>query len=134
MPTVSVLFRVSANPDEIAGYKFPANTQFMINIPAIQMHPSHWQQPERFDPDRFMDNKPITKNSLLYFGGGARICLGKQLAILQLKALMVLLYRKYDVELVDMIGDIKYLSTVVNHCEELMVKIKLKNSNKNQNL
>ncbi|CAI2166116.1 17733_t:CDS:2 [Funneliformis geosporum] len=129
MPTVSVLFRVSANPDEIAGYKFSANTQFMINVPAVQMHPSHWQQPEIFDPDRFMGKEQsVTKNALLYFGGGARICLGKQLAILQLKALMVLLYRKYDVELVDMVGDIKYSSTTVNHCEELMVKVKLNNS------
>ncbi|PKK69948.1 cytochrome P450 [Rhizophagus irregularis] len=129
MPTVSVLFRVSAKPDEIAGYKFLANTQFFINVPAIQMHPSHWNQPEKFDPDRFMDSEQqIPKNALLHFGGGARVCMGKQLAILQLKALMVLLYRKYDVELMDMSGGIKYSSTVVNHCEELPVKIKVKHS------
>jgi cytochrome P450 len=127
MPTVSVLFRVSAKPDEIAGYKFPANTQFMINVPVIQTHPSHWKQPEKFDPDRFMDNEQIPMNALLHFGGGARICMGRQLAILQLKAFMVLLYRKYDVELVDKSGNIKYISTVVNHCEELPVKIKVKN-------
>jgi len=90
------------------------------------MNPLHWQDPEVFNPDRFIENQqssPIHKNSLLYFGGGCKICPGERVATLQLKCLLVLFYRKYDIKLKDPNQPIKYFSTVVNHCLELPIKV-----------
>ncbi|CAG8451359.1 10285_t:CDS:10 [Dentiscutata heterogama] len=101
MPTVPVLLRVNSKPDEIDGHHFESSTMFMINVPGVHMHSAHWDNPQKFDPQRFMD-KNIEGNIFIPFGGGAKICPGKQLSMLQMKALIVLLYRKYDVELVDM--------------------------------
>ncbi|CAG8531527.1 13922_t:CDS:2 [Gigaspora rosea] len=125
MPTVSVVFRVNSKPDEIDGHHFESSTIFMISLPGIHMHNAHWDNPQKFDPQRFMD-KNIEGNILIPFGGGTRICPGKQLSMLQIKALLALLYSKYEVELVDMNAPIKYCSTTVNHCTELMIKIRLR--------
>ncbi|CAG8546325.1 15483_t:CDS:2 [Acaulospora morrowiae] len=130
MPTVSVLFRVNDKADDIEGHHFDPSTLFKIYVQGIHLHEAraHWKNPKEFDPDRFFGSnaKSVQRNSLLPFGGGSRICPGKQLSMLQMKQLMVLLYRKYDVELVDMDAPIKFVSSVVNHCEELPVRIRLK--------
>ncbi|POG70211.1 hypothetical protein GLOIN_2v1619032, partial [Rhizophagus irregularis DAOM 181602=DAOM 197198] len=58
------------------------------------------------------------------FGGGIRICPGRKLAIIEIKCLLILIYRKYDIELVDMNSPLKYSSDFINACTELMVRIK----------
>ncbi|CAJ0632042.1 4273_t:CDS:10 [Entrophospora sp. SA101] len=128
MPTVSVLFRYSSKPEQIANYQFPKSTQFLINVQGVHMNPLHWKDPKVFNPDRFLENQQssIHNNSLLYFGGGSKICPGRQIAMLQLKCLMVLFYRKYDIKLKDPNHPIKYFSTVVNHCLELPIKLQIK--------
>ncbi|RIA89843.1 cytochrome P450 [Glomus cerebriforme] len=129
MSIVPVIFRMSMKADEIVRHNFPAGTQINVNTQAIHMHPSHWKDPEKFDPSRFLNQgvpsgNRITKNSLLIFGGGLRMCPGKNLAMTELKTLMVLLYRKYDVELVNMNEPIKYHYSIVKHCDDLMIRIK----------
>jgi hypothetical protein len=44
--------------------------------------------------------------------------------MIELKLLTALIYRKYDVELVDMNAPLKTESTAITTCRELMVKIK----------
>ncbi|XP_078697832.1 cytochrome P450 2D9-like [Branchiostoma floridae x Branchiostoma belcheri] len=51
------------------------------------MDPAYWPDPDRFDPGRFLDaegnviNKP---ESFMPFLGGRRVCLGEQLARMEL--------------------------------------------------
>ncbi|CAI2166114.1 17732_t:CDS:2 [Funneliformis geosporum] len=131
MSIVPVIFRMSIKDDMIQRHCFPAETQINVNVPAIHMNPAHWKNPEKFDPSRFLNQgvsggNRIAKNSLLIFGGGPRMCPGKNLAMTELKTLMVLLYRKYDVELVDMDEPVKYHYSVIKHCDNLMIRIKEK--------
>ncbi|CAG8555602.1 467_t:CDS:2 [Acaulospora colombiana] len=115
-----ILFKNNANPDEIGGLTFPANTQFYINFQGIHKHKSLWENPEEFNPERFMDKtNPESKNPLYTFGGP-----GRNLGMMELKVTLALLYRKYDVELADMKAPIKFHTTVVRTCDELKVRIK----------
>src|SRR6266496_6842969 len=47
-PVASMLARYATEPDEIAGYKWPAGTMFHVNAVSIHKHQSHWEEPERF--------------------------------------------------------------------------------------
>jgi hypothetical protein len=47
--------------------------------------------------------------------------------MIELKLLTALIYRKYDVELVDMNAPLKTKSFALTSCQELMVKIKHRN-------
>ncbi|CAB5203667.1 unnamed protein product [Rhizophagus irregularis] len=115
-------------PDEIAGYKWPAGTMFRINADAIHYNRDYWEDPDKFNPDRWMaEGFESNKHSLLMFGGGLRICPGRKLAMIELVCLIALLYRKYEIDLVDMNAPLKVISGGVTACTELLVEIKPRN-------
>ncbi|XP_019630647.1 PREDICTED: cytochrome P450 2U1-like [Branchiostoma belcheri] len=72
---------------KMQGYDIPKGTQVLLNLYSLHMDPAYWPDPDRFDPGRFLDaegnviNKP---ESSMPFGGGRRVCLGEQLARMEL--------------------------------------------------
>ncbi|XP_066282971.1 cytochrome P450 2U1-like [Branchiostoma lanceolatum] len=72
---------------KVQGYDIPKGTQVLPNLYSLHMDPAYWPDPDRFDPERFLDaegnviNKP---DSYLPFGGGRRGCLGEKLARMEL--------------------------------------------------
>ncbi|RGB31565.1 hypothetical protein C1646_791814, partial [Rhizophagus diaphanus] len=70
--------------------------------------------PDKFNPDRWMvEVFEPKKNSLIISGGGLRICLGRKLAMVELVSLMALLFRKYEIDLVDKETPLKTISTIL---------------------
>jgi len=130
-PVANMMMRYSSGPGEIAGYNWPTGTIFHMNFAAINKHKDHWDDPEKFDPERFMKkDENRHKYAFNMWGGGIRICPGRKLAMIELKLLTTLVYRKYDVELIDMNAPLKVKSMMLTVCQELMVKIKPRNLNK----
>ncbi|RHZ86163.1 hypothetical protein Glove_54g17 [Diversispora epigaea] len=111
---VPTIFKINSVPEVIGGYKWSKGTCFMMSIDKIQNHKSYWKDPEIFNPDRFMDD-PESKNKVYMFGGSLRKCPGRNLAMMELKATLAMLYRKYDIELVGPLKDIlEYLGNAMN--------------------
>ncbi|RGB33669.1 cytochrome P450 [Rhizophagus diaphanus] len=127
-PIMHMNIRHINKPSKIAGYQWPAGTSFLVDIKAIHNNNNYWKEPNKFNPDRWMDeNFEPKKNSFIMFGGGLRLCPGRKLAILQLVCLIALLFRKYEIDLVDMNSPIKTTCDgILISCVELLVKIKLK--------
>ncbi|CAB4403726.1 unnamed protein product [Rhizophagus irregularis] len=132
-PIAFFVGRLNAQKDKVGGYEWPEGTSFQMLISALIKHKDYWTEPEKFDPDRFyrieesdkyLLEKKKMKNTFPIFGGGIRICPGRKLAIIELKCLLILIYRKYDIELVDMNAPLKYNSDFINVCTELKVRIK----------
>ncbi|CAI2170947.1 5632_t:CDS:1 [Funneliformis geosporum] len=120
------VFRMAENSDEIIDHiKLEGSTQIFINAQEIHKSKLYWENPEKFDPERFMPStsNEIKKNSFLAFGGGMRLCPGRNLAMAELKTLLVLLFSRYNVELADYSAPLKTQCTIANHCEELKVKL-----------
>ncbi|CAG8806182.1 18176_t:CDS:1, partial [Dentiscutata erythropus] len=105
-PAVPLVSRYTNHADEIAGYSWPSttNTLFIMYVRGINNNPWYWKDPEKFIPERFYESQEIKnhKFSFSMFGGGLRLCVGQNIAMLQMKLLLALLYRKVDIELVDM--------------------------------
>ncbi|GES83213.1 cytochrome P450 [Rhizophagus clarus] len=120
--------RCLEKPEEIAGYQWPANTSIRISIDAIHHNNEYWEEPEKFNPERWLneDFEP-KKNSFIAFGGGLRICPGRKLAMIELVCLMVLLFRKYEIDLVNKEAPLKTVSSVINACTELLIEIRPRN-------
>jgi cytochrome P450 len=128
-PTTNTFLRWIEKPEEIAGYQWPTDTFFLINVSAIHNNEDYWEEPNKFNPDRWMvENFEPRKNSFIMFGGGLRKCPGSKLAMIGSVCLMALLYRKYEIDLVDMNSPIKTIcdGNIIS-CEELLVKIKPRN-------
>ncbi|CAB5195392.1 unnamed protein product [Rhizophagus irregularis] len=127
------LGRVNVEKDTIGGLRWPEKTSFSILYCAIMKRKDYWTDPEKFDPDRFYKidesnkyllEKQHVKTAFSVFGGGIRICPGRKLAMIELKCLLALIYRKYDIEMADPNAPLKYNSDLITVCKELLIKVK----------
>ncbi|CAB4383269.1 unnamed protein product [Rhizophagus irregularis] len=130
------LGRVNVEKDTVGGYIWPEKTSFSILYCAIMKRKDYWTDPEKFDPDRFYNiddddkyllEKQHVKNAFAMFGGGIGACPGRKLTMIELKCLLTLIYRKYDIELADPNAPLNYSSTLLSVCKELLVKVKPRN-------
>ena len=118
-----VIQRVSTKTSDVAGYKWSADTTFIIYVEGIHLNSNYWENPHEFNPDRFMGVEP-QKNTFLMFGGGMRACPGKKFALTEVKCLITLMFRSLNVSLVDVNAPVKLKKNFMTTCAELKVKVK----------
>jgi len=72
----------------------------MIAVLASSMHrnPDNWNNPNEFDPDRFLNAENNSSPAWQPFEKGPRNCIGQQLALLEAKVIAVLMVRWFDFE------------------------------------
>ncbi|CAG8539965.1 15407_t:CDS:1 [Funneliformis caledonium] len=117
------LLRTSTTKDIIAGYEWPANMLIEIYAEGIHMNPAYWKDPHKFNPDRFMKSEAL-KSKILTFGGGVRGCPGRKIALITIKLLIFLIYRNFDITLVDMNVPMNLKYSFLNTCTELKIKVR----------
>ncbi|CAB4485678.1 unnamed protein product [Rhizophagus irregularis] len=121
--------RNSTQESIIGGKHLEANTKFLILHELIHKSPEFWENPDDFIPERFLKetNNEIAKNTFIPFGGSTRMCPGRYMAMAELKTLLILLFKKYDVELVDNVSkELKIQFTSVYECTEMKVLVRPK--------
>ena len=74
-------------PARLGGYAIPAGSLVMFSPYLTHRHPAFWDHPERFDPGRF-GQEPPAPGSYFPFGMGPRSCVGRHLALIELKLLL----------------------------------------------
>ncbi len=78
-PTVPIVLRRLTGPLTVAGVRCAAGDVVGIALPALHFNPDVWQDPDSFDPGRFLDRKP-SPFEYAPFGGGYRRCIGAAFA------------------------------------------------------
>jgi cytochrome P450 len=58
-----------------------------------QRRPDVWEDPERFDPQRFLDRR-VSPYAWFPFGGGTRLCLGAAFASYEMKIVLAQVLRR----------------------------------------
>ena len=65
-------------------------------------NPRYWDDPDRFDPERFMNGKgPKEKFAYFPFGGGNRLCIGERFAWLELVLAVATIVKHVRFERID---------------------------------
>jgi cytochrome P450 len=71
-------------------------------IPSYVVHRDAdlWEQPNEFLPDRWQTQrvKELPRFAYFPFGGGPRLCIGDQFALLEIHAVLALLKRRFTFE------------------------------------
>jgi cytochrome P450 len=93
-PPVASLSREALGPDDLCGRRIRKGTLVVIAPYVLHRHVLLWNDPNRFDPSRFLPGArdKIGRYAYLPFGAGPRICIGAafsmQEAVLVLAAIM----------------------------------------------
>ncbi|XP_047941657.1 premnaspirodiene oxygenase-like [Salvia hispanica] len=78
-PPAPVLPRACTDEQVINGYTIPEGQKVLFNIWAMHRDPEYWEDPEKFEPERF-ENISVDflggDHQFLPFGGGKRMCPG----------------------------------------------------------
>ncbi len=79
-PPIWIIERHALGADEIAGCTIPRNASVVACPYTIHRHPGFWENPDSFQPDRFLSPTP---KAYLPFGLGPRVCIGKEFALME---------------------------------------------------
>jgi len=94
-PPAYVLARRSLREVEIGGWVIAENQPVVLWTYMTHHDPRWYPEPERFDPERFMDGAQDLRPRLAWlpFGGGNRMCVGKHFALMEMQLLLAELAR-----------------------------------------
>ena len=72
-------------------------TEVQIPIYALHHDPDAWEDPEKFDPERFRGHAKDTQHAFQFlpFGAGPRNCIGMRFALMEIKLALVKILMKY---------------------------------------
>jgi len=97
-PTNPRITRAAIGETTVGGEHVPERTRVILNVNHLNRDPRFYDDPERFDPDRWLQGRPNAhKFAYVSFGVGERRCLGESVALASLAAMLVELARRFDI-------------------------------------
>lgn len=97
-PPFWMIDRLALRDDDIGGVHIPAGAMVIPYIYGTHRNPAYWADADSFDPRRFEPDRCKGRHPFAYipFGGGPRICIGNNMAMVQMLMIVVAFVRKYD--------------------------------------
>ncbi len=98
-PIIPMVVRQLQGPAEIAGTRLPRGTSTGPSILLSHQDAEHFPEPERFRPERFLEDR-IQPHTWIPFGGGVRRCIGAGFSLMEGVAVLREVLAAYDVQVV----------------------------------
>jgi cytochrome P450 len=101
-PAWILMTRTPIEPIQINGYQIDPGEWVWIAPYLTHRKPEYFSDPEKFDPDRFFDERQhsVLKYAYFPFGGGPRVCIGNAFAMMEARLILATIAQKYKLELV----------------------------------
>lgn len=96
------MVRQAVGEDELGGYRIPAGSPVAISQYVTHRHSEFWDEPERFNPDRFLPALASERAQFAYFpfSGGPRSCIGSHLAMMEARLILATVAQRYRLQVV----------------------------------
>jgi cytochrome P450 len=82
---------------ELGEWRVPQGYSVMVSLCQLHENPEMFPDPERFDPQRFLDAKPNTF-AWVPFGGGTRRCIGAAFANMEMDVVLRTVLRHFTIQ------------------------------------
>jgi cytochrome P450 len=98
-PSAYALSRYVEKDQNYRGYRIPAGVQAVCVPWVTHRHPAFWDDPERFDLDRFRPEAESDRHPFAYmaFGGGPHGCVGRRLAMMEMVVVTANLLQSFQI-------------------------------------
>ncbi len=100
-PPIAALSRAAEQGDSLGAEQIKPGALIVIAPYVLHRHRALWQQPDRFDPTRFLPEKrvAIARYTYLPFGAGPRTCIGSSFALQEATLILAVLVQRFDMRL-----------------------------------
>ncbi|KAJ4846383.1 hypothetical protein Tsubulata_043423 [Turnera subulata] len=116
--------RLAIHDTHVGSHFIPAGTTAMVNMWSITHDEKFWPEPEKFSPERFVEENVSIMGSdlrLAPFGSGRRVCPGKAMGLATVELWLAQLLQSFNWVASDCGG-------VVDLSEDLKLSLEMKNS------
>ncbi|CAI9093063.1 OLC1v1028469C1 [Oldenlandia corymbosa var. corymbosa] len=96
-PPAQGAFRETVTDFTFAGFTIPKGWKTFWNVYTTHKNPKYFPEPEKFDPSRFEGSGPMPY-TFVPFGGGPRMCPGKEYARLEVLVFMYNVVKRFKME------------------------------------
>lgn len=95
-PPAPIITRTALKDFKLGDYLVPEGTVMFVPIYAVHHHAAIWNEPEKFDPDRFLTDATKARHRYAYmpFGAGPRVCIGNAFAVMEAVAVLAVILQK----------------------------------------
>jgi cytochrome P450 len=118
--------RKAIKDDDCGGYKIKKNEIVLVSPYLTHRLNKYWDKPNEFMPERFLNNNEISKFVYYPFGAGARICIGKQFAMHEMKVICHYLITNFKIHRKGKLPRATPLATI-NSKDGFFVQLKRRN-------
>jgi cytochrome P450 len=100
-PPAWIFEREALADDRIGGYRVRRGTNVAICPYTMHRHRAHWDDPLKFDPDRFSPARAGSRPKYAYipFGGGPRLCIGNTFALMEAQIILAMVASEWTLAL-----------------------------------
>ncbi|KAF5729430.1 cytochrome P450 77A3-like [Tripterygium wilfordii] len=96
-PTYFLLTHAVTEPAKLGGYDIPTDANVEIYSPGIGKDPEIWSDPEKFDPERFLEEEEEeARIKMTPFGAGRRICPGSAMATVHVHLMIARMVQEFE--------------------------------------
>jgi len=93
--------RQAMGDDQLGGFRLPRGWLAFVIPYVLHRLPAYWQDPETFDPDRFLPERSANRPKFAFipFGAGPRRCIGDQFALIETQLSVAAFAQQYRLHL-----------------------------------
>jgi cytochrome P450 len=100
-PFYTLAWREALADDELCGVAIPRGATISIVPWVLHRHRRLWEEPDRFDPERFLPTRSAGRPRMAYlpFGAGPRVCTGAAFAMTETTMILAAVAQRYRLRL-----------------------------------
>ncbi|CAB4009248.1 cytochrome P450 4V2-like isoform X1, partial [Paramuricea clavata] len=129
-PSVPLMVRELTEECKFGPYHIPEGCSVLVAPMALHRNPEVWDDPDTFNPDRFLSETNVGRNPFAYvpFSAGPRNCIGQKFAMMEEKVVLASIIRHFHIKSTQLTEDIKITpELILKSTNGIMVKLETRN-------